>query len=112
MKLIRFGEPGREKPGAQLEDGTRIDASAIGFRLAPRINAAGRLCRPDIALELILTEDKERAKELAAELEELNRERQAVEDRIVLENALEKLKEAGSSIHSRKLRSFDEPPFR
>jgi single-stranded-DNA-specific exonuclease len=43
------------------------------------------VCRPDIALELILTEDKARAKELAAELEELNRERQAVEDRIVRE---------------------------
>jgi len=30
MKLIRFGDPGREKPGLQLEDGTRVDASAIG----------------------------------------------------------------------------------
>jgi len=30
MKLIRFGDPGREKPGLQLEDGTRIDASAFG----------------------------------------------------------------------------------
>ena len=30
MKLIRFGEPGREKPGLQLEDGTRVDASAFG----------------------------------------------------------------------------------
>ena len=66
-------------------DPATVDASAIGFRLAPRINAAGRLCRPDIALELILTDDAERAKELAAELEELNRERQAVEDRIVRE---------------------------
>jgi single-stranded-DNA-specific exonuclease len=60
-----------------------VDASAVGFRLAPRINAAGRLCRPDIALELILSEDDEEAKRLALELEELNRERQAVEDRIL-----------------------------
>jgi len=30
MKLIRFGDPGREKPGLQLEDGTRVDASAFG----------------------------------------------------------------------------------
>src|SRR5439155_21758606 len=58
---------------------------AVGFRLAPRINAAGRLCRPDAALELILTEDDDRARSLAAELEELNRERQAVEDRILRE---------------------------
>jgi single-stranded-DNA-specific exonuclease len=63
-----------------------VDASAIGFRLAPRINAAGRLGRPDAALELILTEDGARAKELASELEELNRERQAVEDRILRES--------------------------
>jgi single-stranded-DNA-specific exonuclease RecJ len=66
-------------------DPATVDSGAIGFRLAPRINAAGRLCRPDAALELILTEDGERAKELAAELEELNRERQAVEDRILRE---------------------------
>ena len=66
-------------------DPATIDASSIGFRLAPRINAAGRLCRPDIALELILTEDDARAKELAAELEDLNRDRQAIEDRILRE---------------------------
>src|SRR4029450_8527351 len=55
------------------------------FRLAPRINAAGRLCRPDVALELVLTDDVETATRLAAELETLNRERQAVEDRILRE---------------------------
>ena len=66
-------------------DPAAVDAGAVGFRLAPRINAAGRLCRPDIALELMLTEDAEEAKSLAAELEELNRERQAVEDRILRE---------------------------
>jgi single-stranded-DNA-specific exonuclease len=66
-------------------DPAAVDASSIGFRLAPRINAAGRLCRPDAALELILTDDEARAKALASELEELNRERQAVEDRILRE---------------------------
>jgi single-stranded-DNA-specific exonuclease len=66
-------------------DPATVEASAIGFRLAPRINAAGRLCRPDIALELILTDDADRAKALALELEDLNRERQAVEDRILRE---------------------------
>ena len=62
-----------------------VDAGAVAFRLAPRINAAGRLCRPDIALELILTEDADEAKRLAQELEGLNRDRQAVEDRILRE---------------------------
>ncbi len=66
-------------------DPAAVDAGAVGFRLAPRINAAGRLCRPDIALELMLTDDAEEAKRLASELEELNRERQAVEDRILRE---------------------------
>jgi single-stranded-DNA-specific exonuclease len=66
-------------------DPAAIDASAIGFRLAPRINAAGRLGHPESALELVLTEDADRAKELAAALEDLNRERQAVEDRILRE---------------------------
>jgi single-stranded-DNA-specific exonuclease len=66
-------------------DPATVEASSIGFRLAPRINAAGRLCRPDTALELILTEDAERAKALAVELEDLNRDRQAVEDKIVRE---------------------------
>jgi single-stranded-DNA-specific exonuclease len=63
-------------------DPAAVDAGQVGFRLAPRINAAGRLGRPDVALELILTEDAAEAAELAGRLEELNRERQVVEDRI------------------------------
>ena len=43
-------------------DPSALDASAIGFRLAPRINAAGRLHRADAGLELLLTEDAERAR--------------------------------------------------
>jgi single-stranded-DNA-specific exonuclease len=79
------------RPGLQaLMKGARVDpaaveATAVGFRLAPRINAAGRLGRPDTALRLILTEDTEEARLLALELEELNRDRQAVEDRILRE---------------------------
>jgi single-stranded-DNA-specific exonuclease len=66
-------------------DPATIDEGAIGFRLAPRINAAGRLCRPEAALELLLTEDETEAQRLADELEGLNRERQQVEDRILRE---------------------------
>jgi single-stranded-DNA-specific exonuclease len=64
-----------------------VDSGSVGFRLAPRINAAGRLCRPDVALELVLTDDPEEARRLAAELEDLNRDRQGVEERIVREAA-------------------------
>jgi single-stranded-DNA-specific exonuclease len=60
-----------------------VDAGSVAFRLAPRINAAGRLGNPAAALELLLTDEREQAARLAAKLEELNRERQAVEDRIV-----------------------------
>jgi single-stranded-DNA-specific exonuclease len=66
-------------------DPAAVDAASIGYRLAPRINAAGRLCHPRAALELLLTDDEQRADELAAELESLNRDRQAVEDRILRE---------------------------
>jgi single-stranded-DNA-specific exonuclease len=62
-------------------DPSALDAHAIGFRLAPRINAAGRLRRPDAGLELLLTGDSERAIEIAAELDALNAERRAVEER-------------------------------
>jgi single-stranded-DNA-specific exonuclease len=64
-------------------DPAAVDEGAVGFRLAPRINAAGRLCRPQAALELLLGEDDDEARCLADQLEELNRERQAVEDRIL-----------------------------
>ncbi len=59
-----------------------VSATAIGFTLAPRINAAGRMGRIELAVELFLTEDDERATLLARELCELNRQRQAVESEI------------------------------
>jgi single-stranded-DNA-specific exonuclease len=78
-----------QKPGLRAlmknagVDPARVDEGAVGFRLAPRINASGRLCRPEAALELLLTEDADVAGPLAHELEGLNRERQQVEDRIL-----------------------------
>jgi single-stranded-DNA-specific exonuclease len=82
-----------QKPGLQAlmraacVDPATVDAGACGFRLGPRINAAGRLGHPRAALELLLTADADEAKRLAGELEELNRERQAVEARILREAA-------------------------
>jgi single-stranded-DNA-specific exonuclease len=80
-----------QKPGLRAlmrtagVDPAAVDEGAVGFRLAPRINAAGRLSHPEAALELLLTEDEQVASKLAGRLEELNRERQAVEDRILRE---------------------------
>ena len=70
------------RPGSIRPPSTRVRSA---FRLAPRINAAGRLGHPRVALELLLTEDEAEADALAGELESLNRDRQAVEDRILRE---------------------------
>ena len=59
-----------------------VSASSIGFMLAPRINAAGRMGQIDLAVELFLTDDPRRAEELAKALCELNRQRQSVESEI------------------------------
>jgi single-stranded-DNA-specific exonuclease len=55
----------------------------VAFRLAPRINAAGRMATAKDVIELFLTEDEGRAKEIAESLDALNRERQQVEAEIV-----------------------------
>ena len=91
--LARTQKPGlRALMKAARVDPARVDEGAVGFRLAPRINASGRLCRPAAALKLLLTEDADEAGRLAHQLEELNRERQGVEDRILRE-ALAKVDE-------------------
>ncbi len=80
-----------QKPGLRAlmrvagVDPAIVDETAIGFRLAPRINASGRLCRPEAALALLLTDDDREATLLAEELEGLNRERQGIEERILRE---------------------------
>jgi single-stranded-DNA-specific exonuclease len=56
-----------------------LSADNIAFALAPRLNAAGRMADPAVALELLLTDDPARADEGARALDELNRTRQAVE---------------------------------
>jgi single-stranded-DNA-specific exonuclease len=78
-----------QKPGLQAlmkvarVDPAAVDTGQVSFRLAPRINAAGRLGHPRAALELLLTDDADEARQLADRLEELNRDRQVVEDKIV-----------------------------
>ena len=58
---------------------TQVDEGDLAFRLAPRINAAGRLYRADAGVELFLTQDVDRAKEIADELSRANGERRATE---------------------------------
>jgi len=63
-------------------DPTQLDEGHLSFRLAPRINAAGRLYRADAGVELFLTEDEERAAEIAVELNRANSERQTTQRRV------------------------------
>jgi single-stranded-DNA-specific exonuclease len=63
-----------------------VGCGAVGFRLAPRINAAGRLEDAALGLELLLTPDGVKAKTIATALDESNAERQAIE-RSTLEEA-------------------------
>ena len=84
--LSRTSRPGlRALMTVANADPSALDTGTLGFRLAPRINAAGRLRRADAGLELLLTGDEQRAGEIAAELERVNAERRAVEQRIVWE---------------------------
>src|SRR5205823_353121 len=62
-KLTTTQRPGlRALMQSARVDPAVVDESAVGFRLAPRINAAGRLCRPEAALELLLTDDVQEAR--------------------------------------------------
>lgn len=62
-----------------------FSASDVGFRLGPRINAAGRLDSADRALELLMSRDETRAAALALELDTWNRKRQDEEAQVVVE---------------------------
>jgi single-stranded-DNA-specific exonuclease len=84
--LARTAKPGlRALMESARVDPAALDSGSVAFRLAPRINAAGRLGHPAAALELLLADDPDETRRLAARLEELNRERQAVEERILRE---------------------------
>ncbi len=70
----------------------RITSGFIGYTIAPRINAAGRISNASVAVELFLTQDQEKADELSAKLCEINRFRQSEENKIA-EQAYEKIEQ-------------------
>lgn len=65
--------------------GPRLKARSLGFSLGPRLNAIGRLGKAEQAAELLLTRDREQARELAQLLEAANRERQTEQEKIYVE---------------------------
>ncbi|MGA2184337.1 MAG: single-stranded-DNA-specific exonuclease RecJ [Bryobacteraceae bacterium] len=68
---------------AGFRDGAVPTAGQVAFRVAPRINAAGRMASADDVVHLFLTSDPERARAIAAQLHQLNQERQETEAGIV-----------------------------
>lgn len=68
-------------------NGSALDAWHLGFVLAPRLNAAGRLANARAGVELLTTSDRSQAGKLAAALESLNQQRKAIEDSILNEAA-------------------------
>lgn len=77
-------------------EGQPLDAEAVSFRIAPRINAVGRLGDPQLVVELLTTEDAGRALELARDCEGLNRQRRELCEAIEAE-ALALLEADGSA---------------
>lgn len=60
----------------------QLNAEDVGFKLGPRLNAAGRLASAALAVEMLLSDDVERARALAGELDALNEERRRIEAQI------------------------------
>ncbi len=80
-----------EVAGLQLG---KLDTTSVGFSLGPRINAAGRMDHARAAFETLVAEDEATAKERAENLNQLNRDRQQLTERVVRE-ARAMVKEAG-----------------
>jgi single-stranded-DNA-specific exonuclease len=95
-EVRRAGRPGMRALLAVAKcDPSQLDEGDLAFRLGPRINAAGRLYRADAGVELFLTDDEDRAAEIAAELGRANGERRATEREVAneAEGALRELPE-------------------
>ncbi len=102
--FVRFGikeiEGGRRKGIKALCEvaglGETINVGNLSFQLIPRLNAAGRMDDPHLALKLLITDDMEEAVSVAKRLDQLNRERQKVEDEMWLDL-------------QREIENFDDP---
>lgn len=100
--LVRYGLASlKERPGVglaelqrltKLTEKSQLKSEDIGFTIAPRLNAAGRLGQAPLAVELLVTDDRKRAESLADYIHQLNVSRDSL-DRRIYQNAVKMLKE-------------------
>lgn len=100
-KLSRSSRPGvrallEQNAGNGKKGSAKVTSSTVGYTLAPRINAAGRIGHASRAVELFLTSSETEGEAIAAELSEINRERQRQENEI-MEEALAMISESGDT---------------
>jgi len=74
--------------------GEKLDSFHVGFLLAPRLNASGRMGHARLAVEMLTTDDREKANQIASYLEQQNRQRQAIE-REILAQAMTQIGDEG-----------------
>ncbi|MBO5754456.1 MAG: single-stranded-DNA-specific exonuclease RecJ [Clostridia bacterium] len=83
--LMEAANPKNDTPSKRAKTEPKITSGYISYTIAPRLNAAGRIRSASLAAELFLTKEETRAREIAAELCEANKERQVEENRITAE---------------------------
>lgn len=90
LRLLERGQ----RPGVvalkQIADVKQVSAGAVGFKLAPRLNAAGRLEDAALGVELLLCQDSRQATQMASQLNDFNQQRQTIEQQ-VLDQAIERI---------------------
>ena len=100
-KLSHSSRPGvrallEQNAGNGKKGSVKVTSSTVGYTLAPRINAAGRIGHASRAVELFLTSSETEGETIASELSEINRERQRQENEI-MEEALAMIAESGDT---------------
>jgi len=87
--LGRTARPGLQHLLATTRRSDRVDTQTVGFELAPRLNAAGRMEAADVAVELLLSQEPDRCRQLVQGLEAVNEKRKTItEDNTALARTL------------------------
>ena len=91
LRLLERGERPGIQALKQVADVRQMSAGVVGFKLAPRLNAAGRLHDASLGVQLLLSDQQQQADAMAQQLNGFNSQRQTIE-RQVLEQAIERVK--------------------